>query len=63
MNKKAGRPPLPEGRAKYLQVAARFNPDDKRQIKRAIAESGEPQTEAQFVRDAVRLVAAESNGG
>ena len=50
MNKKIGRPPLPKGHLKDVQLGVRFNSDDDRKIEKAIG--GTTQTKADWVRDA-----------
>src|SRR6266853_3293315 len=50
MGKKMGRPPLPKGQAKGVQIGVRFNRDDDKAIKRAIADSG--HTKVDWVRNA-----------
>ena len=52
-----GRPPLPPGAAKGTQWGVRFDAGDTKQISKQI--DGTPQTPAQWVRDAARLMAAE----
>jgi hypothetical protein len=60
MSKKMGRPPLPEGISKDTQVGTRFDADDDQKIQKRINEAGGQQTKAQYVRDAARLIAADS---
>ncbi len=55
-----GRPPLPEGQSKAVQIGVRFNAKDDKQIEKAITDSGADETKAEWIRDAARLVAAES---
>jgi hypothetical protein len=50
MNKKMGRPPLPKGQSKDVQIGVRFNPADDKQIEKAVAKSG--QTKPDFIRNA-----------
>jgi hypothetical protein len=50
MSKKMGRPRLPKGQAKGVQIGVRFNPKDDKQIDRRVVESG--QTKADWVRNA-----------
>jgi len=50
MNKKMGRPPLPKGKARSVQVGVRFTPEDDKAIEKALTKSG--QTKADLVRDA-----------
>jgi len=45
-----GRPPLPKGEAKAVQLGVRFNPKDGQKIEKAATASG--QTNADFVRNA-----------
>ena len=45
-----GRPPLPKGQSKDVQLGVRFNPKDDNQIEKAVKESG--QTKAEWVRNA-----------
>jgi hypothetical protein len=60
MNKKMGRPPLPKGQSKDVQIGVRFNGKDDKKIEKAITDSGVNQTKAEWIRDAARLVAADS---
>ena len=50
MNNKMGRPPLPKGQSKDVQLGVRFNPKDNNQIEKAVKESG--QTKTEWVRNA-----------
>jgi hypothetical protein len=60
MKTKMGRPKLPKGQSKDVQIGVRFKPDEDSQIEKAIADSGGVQTKAQWVRDAARLMAYDS---
>lgn len=60
MKKKMGRPKLPRGQSKDVQIGVRLNSHDDKAIKKEIADSGTQQTKAEWIRDAARLVAAES---
>ena len=50
MSKKMGRPPLPKGKAKGVQVGVRFKPDDDRVIENAL--SDDEATKADYIREA-----------
>ena len=50
MNDKTGRPPLPKGAAKGIQIGVRFKPKDARAIDNATANTG--QTKVDLIRDA-----------
>jgi hypothetical protein len=60
MNKKMGRPTLPKGLAKDVQIGVRIHAEDDKKISKAITASGGGETKAQWIRDAARLVAHES---
>ena len=60
MKSKIGRPKLPKGEAKDVQIGVRFTPNDSQQIKKVMASAGINQTKAEWIRDAARLVAAAS---
>jgi hypothetical protein len=59
MTKKMGRPPLPKGLSKDVQIGVRFNPDDDKAISKAIEDSRADQTKAQWLRDAALIIAHE----
>jgi hypothetical protein len=50
MNKKMGRPPLPKGESKDVQIGVRFNPQDDKEIEREVKKAG--QTKSDWVRNA-----------
>jgi len=54
MSKKAGRPPLPKGQSKDIQIGVRFKPEDDNQLDRIV---GKGESKAQWVREAARLLA------
>ena len=60
MSKKMGRPTLPKGASKDIQKGVRIDSGDARQIEKRIAESGGNESMSQYIRDAARLIAAES---
>jgi hypothetical protein len=57
MKKKMGRPKLPSGQSKDVQVGVRFNPKDAKKIQRAIDQSSSDRTQAEWIRNAAVTVA------
>lgn len=55
MNKKLGRPPLPEGAAKDIQIGVRLEPSLMQSVSSNIADSRTDETNAQWVREAAKL--------
>ena len=52
MKTKMGRPKLPKGTAKGVQIGVRFNPKEDEQIEKAIAKSGFIRDKAEWIREA-----------
>jgi hypothetical protein len=59
MRKKMGRPRLPKGQGKDIQIGVRFNAKDAQKIDKAIEASGSKQTKADWLRDMAKLIAAD----
>ena len=52
MSKQTGRPTLPEGRAKDVQIGVRFTPKQDEQIEKAIIKSGSIRAKTEWIREA-----------
>src|SRR6266478_654966 len=54
-NNRMGRPPLPGGQAKEIQIGVRLTPQDDKSVEQAVDESG--VSKAEWIRNAAKLQA------